>query len=335
MPPLVSIIILNYNARRFANRLAASLARQTYRQLEIIVFDNNSTDRSADQYESLRNQFPSFRVIRNSRNIGFARANNLAVEQASGQYLFFLNCDLWLAPDAIEKIVKHAGQVGRRAIFAPQQLTYDGRKKLNCGLGLDIFGFPVPLRDGVPVFFADGAALFIDRSLFLELGMFDEITFFTGEDVGLSWRARLYGYDIHLVPEAVVYHWSGGILQGGAAQSQKYQTSTQRRFFTERNILRNLLIHYQSRTLLWLWPAYSFWQVGEFFVSWIMLGGSAALVYPRSWKWNWTNRMNIKEWRRVIKSRRHVDDRTLMRRMVWQQSKIQRLKQVGVPEVKS
>lgn len=335
MPALVSLIILNYNASRFVDRLVSSLLKQTYRPLEVIVFDNNSSDDSAPKYQKLESSFDKFLLIRHDQNAGFARANNLAMQRARGKYLFFLNCDLWLAPDAVELLVARAEQSAPNSILAPRQRTYDDRQDLNCGLGLDIFGFPVPLTPGVPLFYADGAALFLERTLFSKLGQFDEDTFFTSEDVGLSWRARLAGHQILPVPEAKVYHWSGGILSGGAARTTEYITSAKRRFYTEKNILRNLLIHYQFSTRLWLMPLYFFWQAGECLGSLILLGWAAAAVYPRSWAWNWRQRRSILVWRQKVAQLRQINDRDLMKYMVWRNSKLQRLRQVGRPRLKS
>ena len=88
--PLVSIIIVNWKAKQFLNACLSSVMNQTYKNYEIIVVDNGSTDGSVD---FIKEYFPEVRLIQNKFNLGFAEGNNEAAKQTKGRYLAFLNQD--------------------------------------------------------------------------------------------------------------------------------------------------------------------------------------------------------------------------------------------------
>src|SRR6266550_1435740 len=103
-PPDVSVCIVNWNGRDMLRNLLASLRdAEPALRLQTIVVDNASTDDSLDRVPA---DFPAVALVRNDRNVGFARANNQAAERATGRYLFFLNNDTIVYPGAIGKLVR-------------------------------------------------------------------------------------------------------------------------------------------------------------------------------------------------------------------------------------
>jgi GT2 family glycosyltransferase len=334
MQKLASVIILNYNSNKFVDKLTDSLVNLKGDNFEIIVIDNNSRDGSLEKFEENLKGRKDTKFIRKEDNLGFAKANNIAAREAQGKYLFFINCDLWLAPKVLEILISRAESEKDLAVYAPLQRTYDGQRRISCGMGLDIFGFPSVPGKHEPIFYADGAALFIPKELFWQVGGFDEMTFFSSEDVGVSWRARLLGKQVIQVPEAIVFHWSGGILEGGInKKGARYKTSSRRRFFTERNILRNLLIHYRITTLIFMIPVLLFIHFFEALISLILLGPPAFFVYPKSWCWNLQSSKSIIKWRKLVQHQRTRSDSRVMKHMLFGYAKLRNLKQTGIPKI--
>src|SRR4030042_1577458 len=101
--PLVSILIVNWNGKALLGDCLTSINSQTYRNYEILVVDNNSTDGSVDYIE--RN-FPSVGIIQNSQNEGFARACNRGKICSRGEYIAVLNSDMELDKHWLEELIK-------------------------------------------------------------------------------------------------------------------------------------------------------------------------------------------------------------------------------------
>jgi GT2 family glycosyltransferase len=115
--PQVTAVTLNWNRPDDTLACLASLKEQTYPDLQLLVVDNGSTDDSAIR---IRAEFSDVSLLAHPHNSGFARGNNLGIRQALAQgadYVFCLNNDTWLAPDAIERLVTAAAQ--ETALLSP------------------------------------------------------------------------------------------------------------------------------------------------------------------------------------------------------------------------
>src|SRR5687768_16498981 len=119
MKGLVTIIVLNYNGKEFLKDCISSIKKQTYKKIEVLVTDNNSTDGSLEYLAKL-----SFvRVLKHKKNYGYAKANNLGALAAKGEYIFFVNNDTKLFKDCIKKLV---ASYEEGTIVAPAQIRpYD------------------------------------------------------------------------------------------------------------------------------------------------------------------------------------------------------------------
>ena len=248
---MISIVIVNFKQPRFTKCCIESLERTTYKDREIILIDNTFN------------------------NIGLAAAQNKGAKQAKGEYLFFLNNDTKVKEDIFERLLE-----SRSEVIGCKMFNYDGTKKLDSGLSVDKFGCPAG-RTG-KVFYPDGA-IFIKRSVFEEIGRFDEKLFIYGEDRDLCWRVWLAGYTVVINPAAVFYHNSSCVDN---------KTNFYRREISERNIIRSMLKNY----LIWNLPRiilqYAFWSILEL--------GLIALTKPQAiWKCYlpayWWNIINLKD----------------------------------------
>jgi len=212
--PLFSVVIVAYrNAATLAECLD-SLAAQTERDFETILLDNACPDHSA----AAARTYPAARVIVSNVNLGFAAGNNFAARVARGQWLVLLNPDAFPAPDWLAALRAAMRRYPRVRVLTSVQL--DARHPgLFDGIGDAMTCAGIPYRGGyrtpcrpVPegeVFSPCGAAMAIDRALFLAMGGFDERYFCYCEDVDLGYRLRLAGEPTILVAQARVRHWGG------------------------------------------------------------------------------------------------------------------------------
>jgi GT2 family glycosyltransferase len=218
--PHISVIVLNYNGRKWIEPCLSALASQEGAPpFEILFVDNGSTDGSM---AFVADRFPSVRIVDNSRNLGFAAGNNAGARAALGETLAFLNNDTIPAPDWLARL--HAARIetpGRalvtsRIVFLdrPDIIDSAGDGYLRAG-GAFKHGYGA-YTDGFmssrEVFGACGAAFAIAREVFDELGGFDEDFFMVYEDVDLSYRARLAGHRCWYAADAVVRHAGSGTL---------------------------------------------------------------------------------------------------------------------------
>lgn len=216
--PLVSVIVVNYNAGARIRRMLDCLAAQTFRNFEIIIIDNASTDGSrhlADEHTSA----PV--VIDAGSNLGFAAASNRAAARAGGVFLAFLNPDAYPRPEWLAHLVAAADRYpwadafGSAQINAGNPAVIDGAGDVFHVLGVPYrghFGWSVEKMPAEGECFAACAAAALYRAeAFRTLGGFEEGFFCYGEDVDLGFRLRLRGGSTIQVADAIVLHEGSGI----------------------------------------------------------------------------------------------------------------------------
>ena len=212
---LVSVIIVTWNSAKTLPRCLEALLAQTFREFEVILVDNGSTDGCTDGLES---RYPALdlTLLPLEENRGYAAANNLAARQSKGEWLALLNADAYAEPDWLACLLNAAQRQPGFTSFASMLLMADDPQRLD-GEG-DVYhasglawrrnhGMPVetPGTEG-EVFSACGAAAFLRRETFLQVGGFDEQYFAYHEDVDLGFRLRLHGHRCIYVPSARVNH---------------------------------------------------------------------------------------------------------------------------------
>lgn len=212
-PPQVSVVIVAYQSGPTLARCLEGLRAQTFADFEVLLVDNASTD-GAPQAAATAD--PSIRFLTPGANLGFAAGNNLAAREARGRWLALLNPDAYPAADWLERLLAAAARRPEVNCFTSLQRDAAEPALLD-GTGdvMTLAGFPYrggyhnPAPAVVPegeTFSACGAAMLIDRALFLRLGGFDERFFCYCEDVDLGYRLRLIGEPTVLAPDAVVDH---------------------------------------------------------------------------------------------------------------------------------
>lgn len=229
--PDVSILVVSYNTRELARACLASIFRETHSvSFEVIVVDNDSSDGSP---EMIRREFPAVLLIESGSNLGFAAANNLAVQRARGAWLLLLNPDTVVLDGAVQKLHRFAlsrpgaGVVGGRTFFADGSLNPTSCRaaptpwSLFChAVGLSTLFRQTRLFDPESlgrwqrdcereVDVVTGCFFMVSRALWDELGGFDPVFFMYGEETDFCLRARARGYRPSITPAAGVIHHQG------------------------------------------------------------------------------------------------------------------------------
>ncbi len=221
----VSIVIVNWNGKKYIIQCLEAVFKQTYKNFEVIIIDNGSTDGSDRSIESY---LPRIRLIRNQANAGFSKANNQGIKFSKGEFVLLLNTDAFIEPDFLEEAVKAAKSDERIGLVTGKilkQSSESGKKVIDstghtgsryrrfCDRGgdeedkgqYDICGY---------VFGVCAACGLYKRRMLEDISIdgeyLDELFFSYYEDVDLGWRAQLRGWKAYYTPLAISYHVRGG-----------------------------------------------------------------------------------------------------------------------------
>lgn len=217
MKKQISVIIPNFNGRDYLKDCLTSLNQQHFRDFEVILVDNASTDDSLSLAKEL---CPAIKEILLSENFGFCRAVNEGIKASHAPFVLLLNNDTVVDPDFVgtlyeaikgkEKVFSCASQM--RKMTDPSRMDDGG--DFYCALGWAFArGKDKPYekytKPGAIFFSCAGAAIY-RREVFEKIGYFDEIHFAYLEDLDVGYRARIFGYENRYEPKAIVYHMGSG-----------------------------------------------------------------------------------------------------------------------------
>lgn len=225
----LSVIIVNYNGGTMLLNCINSIIKEfNGLKYEIVVVDNASKDESISLIEKLDCQ-----IIKLEKNVGFVRANNIGCDNASGEYLYFLNPDTLVLDNNLSLLLTRLKENPKIGIIAPKVLNSDRTVQFSIRkeptlrrLTFYLFGinrlFPkvyyfvdykMELDNHNEICYPDwvsGAGFIIKKSVFEEVGMFDENIFMYWEDVDLCKRVKTNGYEIIFDPSSSIIHYGGG-----------------------------------------------------------------------------------------------------------------------------
>ncbi|MEO8861202.1 MAG: glycosyltransferase [Ginsengibacter sp.] len=241
---LLSVIIVNYNVKYFLEYCLHAVNKAMKNiEGEIFVVDNQSTDKSRDFF---CNKFQKVNFIWNTENEGFAKANNKALKQASGDYILFLNPDTILAEDSLEKCVafikSHNDQIacGIKMIDGTGKFLKESKRAFPSPVTslYKLFGlsgiFPKSkifskyhlgyLDENInhEVDVLAGAFMMMPRKIIQDVGNFDESFFMYGEDIDLSYRIQKAGYKNFYFAESSIIHFKGESTKKGSLNYVKF-----------------------------------------------------------------------------------------------------------------
>jgi len=308
---LVSIILSNYNGLKHLKECFDSLNNISYKNVEILFIDNNSTDNSV---KFVREHYPRVKILQNKKDYGFAGANTIAASHASGKYITLLNIDTVVDENWLTELVKVVESSERIGIVTSKQIYYH-QKDMIYYAGLSTSKFLENRRYGdlmkidefpdiqMKTFFAEGASLLIRKSIYDKIGLFDPQYYAFSEDLDLSWRVWLYGYDVIYVPTSIIYHKAGGVFT---------RISPHKMYLMERNILRTLLKNYEIKTIIDVLPIFHIKRLGKVLRLIIKLkitSISLLIAHIKAFFWNVMRIKSLVKDRKFIKNIRKRSDK--------------------------
>ena len=228
----ISIIIVNYNVRDLLDNCISSIykAAGEKHKIEIFVVDNNSIDKSADL---IKKKYPGVIVIENEKNIGFSKANNIAIKKAAGKYILILNPDTVLEESTFDKMISFVNQHSGVGAVTSKLILTNGKLDSACRRSFPVPSVAIPRMLGLSKLFPKskafgkynltyldddktyevdaicGAFMFIPKTVLDKVGYFDEDYFMYGEDLDLCYRINKAGYKIFYYPEVTTIHFKG------------------------------------------------------------------------------------------------------------------------------
>ncbi len=258
----ISVVVVNFNGKRFLDDCLSSLAAQTYMEYEVIVVDNASQDGSV---EHIRSRFPWARIVENKVNLGSTGGNNSGIREASGEFIATLNNDTRVEKDFLERLAgpmsdSGIGMCGSKMVYPNGKINSTGLCLSRSGASWDRGASEEDLGQydrQEEIFGACAGAALYRRKMLDEIGLFDEDFFIFMEDIDLTLRARCAGWRCIYVPGAVAHHLHGATAGVGS----------------------DLTVYYGNRNIMWL-PAKNYPL--PFLITclpWILGRNLMALVY--------------------------------------------------------
>lgn len=311
---LVSIIIVNWNGMKWLQKCLDSLYSQTYKNFEIILVDNASTDESI---EFVENNYPEIVTIRNKENLGFAEGNNIGLKKVNGDFVLLLNNDTWAEGDFLEKIIRAFDEIPYLGSVQPQIKIMDEPEKLDaCGSYwtnssiLYHYGYGKNSESNkynrrMPFFSNKGACMLIKTELIKKIGLFDDDFGCYYEETDFCHRVWLVGYECWYYPDAVIYHAMGG-------SSIKFDNSYIQ-FHNFKNKLLSFIKNFEIITLIKILPIYLILNIVFSFI-WVFQGKfkHGIALYRAIW-WNILNLRKTIEKRKIVQALRKKSDKEIFK----------------------
>ena len=267
--PVLSVVIVTFESQDDISNCIRSVLDSDV-PLEIIVIDNSSCDRTVDRVVQTIHHHPQCQLIRNGRNVGFAKAVNQGIAASQGQYVLALNPDTVVQRDTIRTAIAAIEARPNAALAGCMLLNVDGTEQ--CGArrylptpwralvrvlklyrlekvhprfrGFLMNSEPVP-SEPIEVEATSGAFMLVRRSAIQQVGPLDEGYFMHCEDLDWCVRFRLAGWKILFVPEAKTVHKKGGSSHARPIRVEFYKHRGMVRFY------RKFFRHRYPSILMW------------------------------------------------------------------------------------
>lgn len=256
----LSVCIVNYNVCNELQHCLQSVQTEIQNiDTEVFVIDNHSTDNSCSM---IQEQFPWVKLIANKENLGFAKANNQAIRQSTGEYILILNPDTIILKDTFQKAIdfmdthKDCGGLGGKMFdkdgnYLPESkrgiptpfvafCKFSGLYKLFPQSDFFNHYYLGSLSKDEPheVEILAGACMFLRKSTLDKIGLLDEQYFLYGEDIDISYRIIQNGYKNYYVPNIQITHYKGVSTRQAKKQSQ-YAFYDSMKIFVKQHFTKN------------------------------------------------------------------------------------------------
>jgi len=243
--PLISIVILNYNAGDLLLNCVKSVFETNYKNYEVIVVDNVSTDNSQ---KKCKKKYEKIQLIENTENFGYCEGNNIGIRNAKGEFIIILNPDTIVESNWIDELLKAYSKFGD-GLYQPKILSlYEKNVLQSTGNMIHLFGFGFAKDKGIidknqykkieKIGYASGTCIFTSSKILNKIGLLDPFLFLYHDDLDLGWRAAQLGINSYFVPFTTILH----------AESYNLKWSSKKFYWLERNRKYCLLTHFSKDT---------------------------------------------------------------------------------------
>jgi GT2 family glycosyltransferase len=313
--PKVTVVIPHHRGASVLRRCLQTLEGSSKCDFEILVVDNGCCD---PDLEGVLEEFPGVRVVRSPENLGFAGGCNLGIRSSKAPMVALLNNDTEVVRGWLDRMVEEMERDTWLAAVQPKMRSLIDRSRFDyCGAAggeLDVFGYPFAwgrffdvietdqgqYDRGRPIFWATGAATLLRRSALAKVGLLDESFFAHMEEIDLDWRLAWAGYGVAVVPDAVVFHQTGGTLG---------QETLCKMVLNHRNSLLMILKNHAHPTWLWIFSLRIILETATL-AAFLLLGKPkralavllALAEIPGNWKTIRNGRKSVNKVRRVPES---------------------------------
>lgn len=263
---MISIVIPNYNGEKFLEDCLQSIYKQSFKNFNVIIVDNASTDNSIDIIEKYKNIL-DISLIRNNENLGFAKAVNIGIKHSNKKYVFLLNNDAILESNTLEELYNSIRKDKKIFSIQSKMIQYHNIEKIDdAGDEYSILGWAYQTGNNKSsklytepreIFSSCAGAAIYRKDILEKIGLFDENFFAYMEDVDIGYRAIIHGYRNVYCPDAVCYH------VGSATTGSKYN-----KFKIRLAARNNIYVPYKNMPLLQLIFNFPFLFIG-FLIKWI------------------------------------------------------------------
>lgn len=232
---MISIVILNWNGKKITEECLNSIKKQTFKNYEIILVDNASTDGSL---EYLKKKFPKISLIQNKENYGYAKGNNIGIKKAKGEWILILNNDIILDKNFLKELDKHKNKAD---ILGTKNYFYD-KPKIIWAIGSKFNKFTMRANliankmqdskeiDKMKIDHAVGSVMLVNKKVFEKAGHLNEDYFVYFEETEFQLRAQEHGFKISWIPSAKLWHKVGFSTGGGRTPLSAYYLTRNRAY---------------------------------------------------------------------------------------------------------
>lgn len=314
---LISIIIANYNGEEYLKTCLSSVLLSLYKNFEIIVIDDGSTDTSINIIKEFQEKDKRIVLVKNHKNRGAAASRNRAVKFSKGEILIFLDNDTEVDKQWIDMMLPEFNSDSK--VGAVQSVLLDFQKRnliQNAGVRLWAetgWGLPFYQWEKYNIVYeklpneivAISAAIAVTKEAYLATRGFDEMESVVTEDLDLSWRLWVNGYKIKLARKSIVYHWTKGV------EMRKNMKHTKRiiYFHLTKNSLTSILKNYEIKNAVIYFIYSAIISLGRAVLVLLRRGDAQALFATiQAFMWIGSNFSTIIEKRKYIQVRRKIKD---------------------------
>ena len=327
---MVSIIIVNYNGKHFLDACLISILEINYprNKYEVILVDNASTDKSV---EYVYNKFPWVKILQLTKNYGYTGGNNKGVGLARAELIVFLNNDTIVDKNWLYELVKTINSDSRIGICGSKIISMRDHNIIQYnGYLLHFLGGVIPAafityktKFGQQLNIVgsiQGSSFLIKKSVFKDLGGFDDDYFLYSDENDICHRAWISGYYVAYAPDSIVYHYNGGstdtINRHISSFLNKRLSSSYRVYYGNRNSVINLIKNLELRNMLsGIFFSYIYLLV-QFYILLKEKDIKNIKLLLRSYLWPIKNLRSIWRKRKIIQSNRKVSDKELIKKKI-------------------